>query len=350
MSLTVACICIIVGYITTIPQRCDPPRAWYQGSLIYQIFPASFQDTDANGLGDINGITSRISYLEKLGVKGVRLSYIFPSKSYPEHYHRPENLTQIDYNIGTFNDFEVLLEFLHRRNISVILDLPLYPFFSKLRLKSDEEEQETKHVIVNNHILVSTLNKTHTWTGERGEITDVLLFWLNIGVDGFYLEGLEHYLNNDLFIQQVIEWRSVLNKYNQGFEKILICSENLVKNLTENAMRISESEVKLNLIMKSFDLVNVHIDPFTNGVPSIKNKLNELQNGIIYSKPAYPWIYWTTGGVDHLRLANKAPFGNVTMAALLTSMALPGTTGIFYGDEIGLSEVDDEQFDVSKSY
>lgn len=345
MSLTVACICIIVGYISTIANNCDPPRSWYQGSLIYQIFPPSFQDTDTNGLGDLKGITSRINYLEYLGVKGVRLSYIFPSTSYPEHFQNPENLTQIDHSIGTFEDFAVLLDNLHQRKIYVILDLPIYPFFSRLSLKSDEEEQETKHVIVNNHILVSTSNKTHTWSGKRGEITDILLFWLNLGVDGFYLHGLEHFLNEDLFISQVIEWRSMLNKYNQGNEKILICSESIVKKLKEKAMSISESNVKLNLVLKSFDLINVHIDPFNNGVKSIKDKLSEIQNGVIYSKPAYPWVYWTTGGMDNLRLASNAPYGNLTMAVLLTSMVLPGTTGIFYGDEIGLSAVTDEQFD-----
>ncbi|XP_014292515.1 alpha-glucosidase isoform X1 [Halyomorpha halys] len=344
MSLVVACICIIIGYISTIPRRCDPSRSWYQGTLIYQIFPPSFQDTDGNGMGDLKGITSRIGYLDRLGVRGVRLSYIFPSRSYPEHFQNPDNLTQIDHSIGTFKDFEVMIENLHRRNISVVLDIPLFPFFDRLKMKSDEEEQEVKHVIVNNHILVSTTNKTHGWVSERSEITDVLLFWLNIGVDGFYLEGLEHFLTDELFISQIFEWRAILNKYNQGFEKILICSEEVVKSLTKNMHTIANAESKLNVVMRSFDLINVHLDPFSKGVPSIKDKLHEVQNGVIYSKPGYPWVYWTSGGVDTLRLASKAPYGNVTMALLLTTMVLPGTTGIFYGDEIGLLNVDDEQF------
>lgn len=346
MSLTVACVCVIIGYMTTIPRRCDPPRSWYQGSLIYQVFPPSFQDSDANGIGDLRGIISRIGYFEKIGAKGLRLSYIYTTQHYPEYYDRVTNLTQIDKNIGDFDDFRVLVDSLHRRNISLILDLPIHPYFEQLKVRPHEEVEDkdaVKHVIVNNHILVSAQNKTHV---ERGEVTDILTFWLNAGVDGFYLHGLEYFINDDRFITQVIEWRTELNKYNQAFDKILICSEVVVNKILQN-LAVNNLETKLQVIMQSFDLINVKVDPFTDGTKSIKKKLDEIQNGVIYSKPAFPWIYWTTGDIDMNRLASKAAYGNLSLAAILTTMALPGTTGIFYGDEIALLDIHDPEDEVN---
>ncbi|XP_014244674.1 neutral and basic amino acid transport protein rBAT-like [Cimex lectularius] len=348
MSLTVACVCIIIGYMATIPTRCDPPRAWHQGSLIYQIFPPSFQDADSDGIGDLKGISSRISYLERLGVRGVRLSYIFQSKNYPEYFDDVQSLTQIDPNIGNFDDFRVLVEMLHNRNISVILDLPIHPYFDKLRIKphKDVQERETsKHVIVNNHILINSFNKTHLREAERGEITKVLTFWLNNGVDGFYLHGLESFLTDEKFIQQVSEWREELNKYNQNFDKILICSETVLNHLQESEM--PNADGKINVVLKSFDLINVKLDPFIDGTKSIKQKLDKVQQGVIYSTPGYPWVYWTCGDMEGQRLASKAMFGNATLAAILTTMTLPGTPGIFYGDEIGLLDIQDPEREIS---
>lgn len=60
MSLMVACVCVVIGYISTLPSRCDPPKAWYQGSLIYEIFPASFYDSNGDGIGDLKGITAKV--------------------------------------------------------------------------------------------------------------------------------------------------------------------------------------------------------------------------------------------------------------------------------------------------
>ncbi|KAL1139481.1 hypothetical protein AAG570_006465 [Ranatra chinensis] len=344
MSITVACVCVIIGYITTIPTRCDPPRSWYQGGLIYQIFPASFQDSDSNGIGDFQGIISRIHYLEELGVKGVRLSYIFQTQHYPEYFDKVENLTKLEPNLGTIDDFRLLIETLHSKNISLILDLPLYPFYENM---GNSKETMVQHVIINNHILVTPLNKTHLEDidvphSQKGPITQVLAYWLSLGVDGFYLYGLENYLSDDHFLSQLNEWKHEMYSYNHGFEKILICTEEVITALKGLKSPINDSEVKLNAILRTFDLVDVRLDPFTRGANSIRNQLLSAQS-VLYARPGYPWIYWSLGGIDSSRLASRAPFPNASLGLILASMMLPGSNDLFYGDEIGLQDISDPE-------
>lgn len=107
---------------------------WWQGSLFYEIFPGSYQDgmTINDGIGDLQGINKRLGYLQKLGVKGVRLNSIFPADHYPEYYSNVTSLTDVNHILGTMEDFDDLLKEIHKRNMTLILDLPLYPFVKSL--------------------------------------------------------------------------------------------------------------------------------------------------------------------------------------------------------------------------
>lgn len=362
MSLTVACVCVIIAYITTLPSRCDPPRAWYQGSVVYEIFPASFKDTNKDGIGDIKGIISKIDHLDRLGVRAIRLNSIFPSEHYPEHYDRIANLTRIEPLLGTLDDFKLLVSQLHKHNISLILDIPMSTYFKVLTLQSshvkavkDQQQQDSSlnpvhHMIVNNHILNSNgLNTTAHSSEDQGEqrsLVEILQFWLEYGVDGFYLKGLERFVNDDKFEEQVKQWRHMLNRYTvkNDFNKIMICSQNVVKILENNAGIVNS---KLNTVLAFFDLVDYRIELL--GV-DFKQQIDAVQKGVLFSKPNYPWPLWTIGGEDRSRLASRVETMNGTLAALLVNMMLPGTPSIFYGDEIGLDNLHDpdgEREDIS---
>ena len=93
MSLFADCIALAIGIIATMPQRCDPPVEWW----FYEIFPASFQDAyKDDDIGDFRGISSRLDYLENLGVKSIRLNSVFPAKKYPKRYMDVLSLTEMD--------------------------------------------------------------------------------------------------------------------------------------------------------------------------------------------------------------------------------------------------------------
>ena len=95
---------------------------WWQTAVIYQIYPRSFQDTNGDGIGDLRGITQRLSYLVELGVGAIWLSPIFPSPMADFGYDISD-YTDIDPLFGTLDDFDALLAAAHARGIKIILDL-----------------------------------------------------------------------------------------------------------------------------------------------------------------------------------------------------------------------------------
>ena len=98
-------------------------------TIVYQIYPRSFQDTDGDGIGDLRGIINRLDYLNdgddnsglSLGVEGIWLTPIFVSPSY--HKYDVTNYYKVDPQFGTEEDLKELIALCHERNIKVILDL-----------------------------------------------------------------------------------------------------------------------------------------------------------------------------------------------------------------------------------
>src|SRR2546430_11076960 len=100
---------------------------WWKSAVIYEIYPRSFQDTDADGVGDLRGIIARLPYLVDLGVDAIWICPIFPSPMADFGYD-VVNYVDIDPLFGTLRDFDVLLAEAHRAGLKVLLDLvPNHP-------------------------------------------------------------------------------------------------------------------------------------------------------------------------------------------------------------------------------
>jgi alpha-glucosidase len=97
---------------------------WWKHAVIYQIYPRSFQDSNGDGIGDLNGITSRLDYLQSLGVDAIWLNPIYPSPQVDFGYDI-SNYEAIDPQYGTMDDFDHLVQEAGRRNIRIIMDLVL---------------------------------------------------------------------------------------------------------------------------------------------------------------------------------------------------------------------------------
>ncbi|MFT4114469.1 glycoside hydrolase family 13 protein [Silvibacterium sp.] len=97
---------------------------WYKDALIYEIYPRSFQDSNGDGIGDLNGITSRLDYLKTLGVDAIWLTPIYPSPQVDFGYDI-SNYEGIDPQYGTMADFDRLVAEAKKRNIGIIMDLVL---------------------------------------------------------------------------------------------------------------------------------------------------------------------------------------------------------------------------------
>jgi alpha-glucosidase len=131
MALTVA-----LATPTVVAQKAKAPRKgvsatgaqnedpWWKHAVIYEIYPRSFQDSNGDGIGDLNGITSRLDYLKTLGVDAIWMTPIYPSPQVDFGYDI-SNYEAIDPQYGTMADFDRLVAEARKRDIRVIMDMVL---------------------------------------------------------------------------------------------------------------------------------------------------------------------------------------------------------------------------------
>ena len=205
------------------------PQHWWQGAVIYEIYPRSFQDSNGDGIGDLNGITSRLGYLQKLGVDAIWITPVFPSPLVDFGYDTSD-YENIAPEYGTLSDFDRLLTQAHARKIRVIVDLVLNHTSNKHSwfVEASRSVNSPRHdwYVWNSGKLApdgSRIPPNH-WRSYFGESSwqwvpavrqfyyhayykeqpdlnwrnpavekamfDVMRFWLDRGVDGFRLDSI----------------------------------------------------------------------------------------------------------------------------------------------------------------
>jgi len=296
-----------------------------------------------------------------LGVQVVRLNSIFEAEHYPEVYSQVQNLTDISSVLGNMKDFSFAVNVLHKRNISVVLDLPLSPFIKQLSVSEKVMQKEIDTTAEKNTWLFSMDSTSDNETERKSNteaphgikrieahsdnmVSAAISYWLKNGVDGIYLKGLEYLVDMPDFASLIQEWRRVTKSFNKGLdkEKIVMCSMDVL-----NALDLEDNSSKVDAVLNSMDLIDVSLDIVTNGTEGLKAQVDKVVKGVLFKKPGYPWIHWNIGNIDTRRVASHLPKGNATLAAVLFEMMLPGTPSIFYGDEIGLEEIKDPEGEVN---
>ncbi|MFC5469577.1 alpha-amylase family glycosyl hydrolase [Cohnella suwonensis] len=203
---------------------CDSGDGKKRGSsnAYYEIFVRSFADSDGDGIGDLNGVTSKLDYLEELGVDGLWLMPIQPSPSY--HGYDVTDYYGIDPDYGTLDDYKKLLKEAHKRGISVLMDLVVnhssveHPWFVDAAMGQDAEHRDwytwasAKEGGASPSDGATGSNPWHDMGGDnylgifwegmpdlnfdnpdvRKEMIAVGQYWLKLGVDGFRLDAAKH--------------------------------------------------------------------------------------------------------------------------------------------------------------
>lgn len=307
--------------------------AWYHGGVFYEIFPASFQDTNADGIGDLRGISKRLDYLSQLDVSGIRLNSIFSSTHYPEDYYNVSTLLSIAPVLGNERDLQQLIMELHERNISLMLDLPVQPFLSELSaFDAAETMMDNNWTTISNQVDLKSIKSPFKL--YKNSISEALQYWVKFNVDGFYIKGLNYMTDNDLLPYYLREWKNII-----GSNRVLMVSEDILNAIVK----------KKSYIWNSVDLVDVYIETVNHSMKSIENRIQGvLSSEIGPSGSAGVWIQWTVGGENHhQRLTSsynhqkKNVNGQYSLAITLLQLMLPGTPSIFYGDEIGIQAASD---------
>ena len=208
----------------------------------YEIFVYSFCDSDGDGIGDLQGVISKLDYLEELGIQGIWLMPIHPSTSY--HKYNVSDYYAIDPAYGTMEDFDAFMAECEKRDIHVILDLVLnhtgsehpwfkeaYAYLQSLPAGAQPNAEECKYLdyyFFQQEAEGGYCEVTGTdWYYEarfnydmpdlnlasdavRGEIKDIMTYWFDKGVAGFRLDAAKEFYSGG--VEQNIEVLSFLQE------------------------------------------------------------------------------------------------------------------------------------------
>lgn len=201
-------------------------RKWWKEAVAYQIYPRSFMDSNGDGIGDINGILSKLDYLEDLGVDVIWICPIYESPNDDNGYDISDYQAILS-DFGTMGDFDRLLKEVHNRDMKLIMDLVInhtsdeHPWFIESRSSKDnpyrdyyiwhpgkdgkepnnwesifggpawEFDEKTGEYYM--HIF-SRKQPDLNWENDkvRQELYDMVNWWLDKGIDGFRVDAISH--------------------------------------------------------------------------------------------------------------------------------------------------------------
>ena len=198
---------------------------WWKKSVIYQIYPKSFQDTNGDGIGDLRGIISRLDYLEELGIDAIWLSPVYQSPQEDNGYDISD-YQGIDPMFGTMDDMEALIAAAAEHHIKIIMDLVLnhtsdeHRWFQEAKKSKDNPYhdyyvwKDGEEGVLPNDMKAAFGGSAWEWVPElkqyyfhqfavkqpdlnwnnekvRREIYDMILWWMEKGVGGFRLDVID---------------------------------------------------------------------------------------------------------------------------------------------------------------
>ena len=201
---------------------------WFKDAIIYELHVRAFYDSNADGIGDLAGLTKKLDYLEDLGVNTIWLLPFYPSPLKDDGYD-VTNYVDVHPDYGTITDFKKFLNAAHKKGIRVIIELALnhtsdkHPWFQKARKSRRDSKMRNYYVwsdkpgkFKDARVIFSDYESSNwTWDAEakayywhrfyhhmpdlnydspevQVEITKVVDFWLKTGVDGFRLSSIPY--------------------------------------------------------------------------------------------------------------------------------------------------------------
>jgi alpha-glucosidase len=365
----------------------DQPK-WWETTTIYQIYPRSFQDSNADGVGDLPGITRRLDYLGELGVGAVWLSPIFRSPMADSGYDI-SNYVDVDPIFGNMEDFDKFTEAAHQRGLRVVLDLvpnhtsSEHPWFCESRSSPNNTKRDwylwrdpapdggppnnwlsefggsgwTFDERTQQYYYHAFLKEQPDLNWRNPQVVaamhEVMRFWLRRGADGFRVDALWHLLKdeefrdnppNPDFTDRDPPTKRLLRLYNGNLPELQPVIAGLRRVLDEfpNRLLIGEVYLPIEQLVAYYgrDLSGAHL-PFNFSLLETKWNAREIAKLIDRYEAALPpggWPNWVLGNHDRPRIATRVGPSRARVAAILL-LTLRGTPTLYYGDEIGIPQV-----------
>jgi len=371
-------------------------KTWWKEAVIYQIYPRSFMDSNADGIGDLKGITSRLDYLKYLGIDVIWLSPVYKSPNDDNGYDISDYQAIMD-EFGTMDDFDEMLKEAHARNIRIVMDLVVnhtsdeHQWFVESRKSKEnkyrdyyiwregkdastppnnwgacfggsawEYDNETKMYYLH---LFSKKQPDLNWDNQnvRNEVFDMMTWWCEKGIDGFRMDvismisktkempdGEVHDLYGDFapycihgpnvhkYLQEMNE--QVLSKYD-----IMSVGETAGVTTDQAKKYAGEDTNELNMV---FQFEHVESDGKYGKWTDEKFPLTTLKEIMsrwqteLYGK-AWNSLFWDNHDQPRAvsRFGNDSPQYRETSAKMLATCLhmMQGTPYIYQGEELGMT-------------
>lgn len=374
---------------------------WWKERVFYQIYPRSFQDSNGDGIGDLRGIISRLDYLSWLGIGAVWLCPVYDSPNDDNGYDI-RNYEKIMSDFGTMEDFKILLQELHKRDIKLVMDLVVNhssdenSWFVESRSSKDNHyrdyyiwrdgknggppnnwashfcpsawkyDSNTEQYYLH---LFSEKQPDLNWKNPelRGEIYGMINRWFDLGVDGFRMdvinliakdEGLpdgkgipnsqgnvmayEHFANRPNFFAYMIEMRL---KCYEGRDCLRL-GETPFTTLKECGRFVAEEDGLFDMVFP-FELMEIDDGPrgkYDSGQWTSDAFLRFSSEWQTATANGWASLFWSNHDqarpVSRFGCTNSEELRIRSAKMLATALYLQrGTPFIFQGEELGMTNV-----------
>ncbi|MEB5883146.1 glycoside hydrolase family 13 protein [Enterococcus gallinarum] len=358
-------------------------KKWWQNSVVYQVYPRSFQDTDGDGVGDLQGIIQRLDYLENLGIDAIWLSPVYKSPNDDNGYDISDYQDIMD-EFGTMADMDQLIEEGKKRNIRIIMDLVVnhtsdeHKWFIEAKKNKDNEYRD--YYIWRDAVdgdvpngLRSTFSGTAwefdettgqyflhlfskrqpdlNWENEkvRQEVYDMMNFWIDKGVGGFRMDVID--LIGKIPDQEITGNGPKLHEYLQEMNQATFGDKDLMTvgetwGATPEIAKLY-SDPKRNELSMVFQFEHVGLDQQEGkekwdlkplAIADLKVALSKWQNSL--GNEGWNSLFWNNHDLPRIvsRWGDDKEYHDQSakLFAILLHM-MKGTPYIYQGEEIGMT-------------
>ncbi len=369
-----------------------PEKHWFDNAVMYQIYPLSFKDTNEDSYGDLKGIIEKIDYIKNLGADAVWLSpfYKSPMKDFGYDISAYKKVGEV---FGKFEDIEKLISEIHKRDMKVIIDLVLnhtseeHHWFEESRSSKNDPkrdfymwqsgtEKNGEKKPPNNWL---SYFGSSAWTYEektdqwylhsylpsqpdlnwknpevKKEMFKVIDFWLTHGIDGFRGDAIDNIYEDPEFSNEEDNpnyrvglddpYNSLIHSKTTSLPETI----KLVNEISEHIKKFGDIFFITEAYLDIKGLANVYNNcPTSNHSPFNFNFISMSWEAKVYKEfidqyieisEGFPRNY-VLGNHDRSRVISRLGKRKALALALL-SMALPGSNFVYYGEEIGMIDID----------
>ena len=377
----------------------EEKKAWWKEAVIYQIYPRSFADSNSDGIGDLNGITAHLDYLETLGIDVIWLSPVYKSPNDDNGYDISDYRDIMD-DFGTMEDFDRLLAEAHRHHIKIVMDLVVnhtsdeHAWFIESRSSKDnpyrdyyiwkdpkngkepnnwgacfggsawEFDERTGMYYLH---CFSKKQPDLNWENPkvRDEVFDMMNWWCEKGIDGFRMDVISMISKDQSYPDgpvedglygsfgpyvcngpRVHEFLQEMNNRVLSHYDLLTVGEAAGVTIDEAKKYANSDGTELGMVFQfePVDLVKSPIGKWTDQKPQLTD-FRRVMNKWQYELEGKAWNSLFLDNHDQPRVVSR--FGNdseayrVISAKMLATCLhmMKGTPYIYQGEELGMTNV-----------